>query len=756
MPDEMPKGEREPTFSDVVAGEFVEAGEESQATPKEEGAGETVPVPEADEGKAEDWQRFVDAAKKLPQGSARHGLYDHAREVLVTELNRAVLSGDDKRIAEIAEKLDEVYGLMETGSAGQKKETKPGEVNLVEIQRQSEYVINPMNFPDIRKQRAAAQRWLGQFAGKPGITKDIVDGVRDVLSLEPGKVSEVEMSEETKESIEIDIRMAMIEELAERAHANMDVAVSFGSFILAQARKYGYGKTRFPKTYEDEFKNEYLARAELAAISSFWDGIAGQLSADSDPYKDMSVGKIDSCLKLSRDSYKWLTGPGRKLKYREDDGGEREVPDFRVEMDKAANLFYGEMINRRLNLWKVRGEDKIAKITEYANTSGIDFDALILMWNLADAECWQAKIQQGFFNHPAFRLVKPSEQRDFQSRQGWAVTGGNRLWVDRRRKLKGGIPAETELDVYNDECIKLAKVGFESWTKFVPKLDSAGNQEVGDDGKLKFITMPDLLSGEQALGGGNYLELLGVMVRHVAFVDDFLPQKEVMTSISKGAAAWAAIEAIGKTEPKQLAPKMLSDIRNKMELALFRLKEGNSADLRMEAARQETGRHLLEWSKTFLWLPSWDNPAHDDETTVATAANWLDLFQAVVTAYNSDAEWGEYIGYGMGRINYVSGLAVDSQVDAENKDLQVKTRTGPTAEAKKAARSYLEWFDKLEETHAGIARGKDRDRKPFVTESRKKQDDTDLSKYKVVYWMTSAPMPGFLFGSDRRWWLRKS
>ena len=78
--------------------------------------------------KVENWQKFVDAANKLPEGKARHGLYDHAREALTTELNRAVLSGDDKRIAEIAEKLDEVYGLMETGSAGQKKETKPGEV----------------------------------------------------------------------------------------------------------------------------------------------------------------------------------------------------------------------------------------------------------------------------------------------------------------------------------------------------------------------------------------------------------------------------------------------------------------------------------------------------------------------------------------------------------------------------------------------------------------------------------------------------
>lgn len=727
--EELPKIE-EP---ELIEGEFVEV-EEAPSSQKGEKAGGNGGV---------SWENRFKMAQELDDPEA----YRLAIEAAEVALSQAMDDGAIEEYRRIKGSLD----AMRT-----KLQTAPLEVtNVVEIHRQMEYVINPMNFSDVRKQVAAAQRWLGQFAGKPGVTKEMEDGIRDVLSLEPGKISEVEMGGEMKGRIEVDIRMAMIEELSERAHANMDVAASFGSFILAQARKYGYGKTHFPAKYEEEFKKEYSARAELAAISSFWDSIAGQLSADSDPYKDMSVGKIDGCLKLSRDSYKWLTEPGRSLKYREDNDELREVPDSMAEMNKAAKLFYTEMVGKKLNLWKVRGEDKIAKITEYANTTGIDFDALILMWNLADAECWQARVQQEFFNHPAFRLVKPAEQRDFQSRQGWAVTGGNRLWVDKRRSLGGAVPATAEVDIYDAECVKLAKVGFESWTKFTPKLNAVGEHEVGDDGKPKYITMPDLLSGEQALGGGNYLELLGVMVRHVAFIDDFLSQKEVMTSISKGAAAWAAIEAIGGTKPKELTPEMLGKLRGKMELALFRLKEGNSADLRMEAAQQETGKYLLEWSKTFLWLPSWDNPAHTDENTVATVAGWLDLFQAVVTAYDKDKEWGEYVGYGMGKTNYTSGLAVEDQADAENKELVKKTRMGPTDEAKSAAKEFLDWFDKLEETHAGIVRGKDKNRKPFVTEGRKKQDDTDLSKYKVVYWTTSAPMPRLLFGVDRRWWLGK-
>lgn len=728
--DELPSTEE----AEFIEGEFVETDQEGG---------------NASKGKETSWENRFRVAQQLDDSEA----YKLAIEAAEEALRRAMDLGEIEEYRRINGAIDAMRAKLKAASA-------PEVANIVEIQRQLEYVLNSMNFPDLRKQRAAAQRWLGQFSSAQGVTKEMEDGVRDVLSIEPGKVSEVEMKDQTTiERIEVDIRMAMIEELAERAHANMDVAASFGSFILAQARKYGYGKTYFPKKYEDEFKKEYFARAELAAISSFWDSIAGQLSADSDPYKDMSVGKIDNCLKLSRDSYIWLTKSGKMLKYRGKDEEKPEViPDFRFEMERAAGHLYQEIVNKRLNLWKVRGEDKIAKISEYEKTTGIDFDALILMWNLAEAECWQAKIQQTFFNHPAFRLVNPAEQRDFQSRQGWPVTGGNRLWAERRRELKGGVPAGTDIEtsVYEKECIKLAKVGFESLTKFIPKLDSSGIQERDDKGKPKYVIMPDLTSGVQALEHGIYLKLLGNMVRHESFMDDFLPQTEVMTSISKGAAAWAAIEAIGSTKPKELAPEMLFKLRGKMELAFFRLKEGNSADLRMEAARQETGSFLLEWAKTFLWLPSWDNPAHIDEKTVASAADWLDLFQAVATAYNDDTEWGEFVGYGMGRINYASGLAVKSQIEAENKELRTKTRTGPTVEARSAARGFCEWFDKLEETHAGIARGKDKERKPFVTESRKKQDDVDLNKYKSVYWMTSAPMPSIMFGPDRRWWLKRS
>lgn len=730
--EELPKiGEPE-----LIEGEFVEV-EETPSSQKGEKAGGNGGV---------GWENRFKMAQELDDPEA----YRLAIEAAEVALSQAMDDGAIEEYRRIKGSLDAMRTKLQTAA--------PEATHVVEIQRQMEYVINAMNFPDARKQTAAAQRWLGQFAGKPGVTKEMEDGVRDVLSVEPGKVSEVEIGDPaTRERIEIDIRMAMIRELSERAHANMDVAASFGSFILAQARTYGYGKTHFPSKYEEEFKKEYSVRAELAAISLFWDSIAGQLSADSDPYKDMSVGKIDSCLKLSRDSYKWLTEPGKRLKYREKKGDEIEVvPDIRAEMNRAAKLFYEEMVGKRLNLWKVRGEDKIAKLTEYSNKTGINFDALILMWNLADAECWQAKVHNAFFDHPAFRLVKPAEHRDFQSRQGWAVTGGNRLWVYRRRELRGGVPAESELNVFEKECDKLAKVGFEAWTKFIPKLNAAGEQEIGDDRKPKYITMPDLVSGEAALANGNYLDSLGKMLCHPVFVDDFLPQKEVMVSISRGAAAWAAIEAIGATKPKELTPELLGKLLGKMELALFRQKEGDSADLRMEAARQDTGRYLLEWVKTLLWLPSWDNPAHESETTVAAAADWLDIFQAVATAYDSNAEWGNYIGYGTGRINYISGLAVKDQTDAEKKDLTVKTRFGPTPEAIDAARGFLKWFDKLEETHAGIARGKDRDRKPFMTESRKKQEDVDLNKYKSIYWMTNMPLPSFMFGQDRRWWLRRS
>lgn len=63
--------------------------------------------------KVENWQKFVDAANKLSEGKARHGLYEQARQALTSELSKAVVRGNDKRITEIAEKLDEVYRLME-------------------------------------------------------------------------------------------------------------------------------------------------------------------------------------------------------------------------------------------------------------------------------------------------------------------------------------------------------------------------------------------------------------------------------------------------------------------------------------------------------------------------------------------------------------------------------------------------------------------------------------------------------------------
>ncbi len=690
-------------------------------------------------GKIEVWQKYVDAANKLPLGKAREVLYEQARQALTTELNNAAMAGDDNRVAEIAGKLDQVYGLME---AKQGQAVKPGEASLSEINRQMEAIVNPPQFTDPKKLRAAAQRWLNQFrtATATGVTPDMVKIVEDVLNTDPRKAAEVEITEEDK----LGIRAAMISYTGNLS-ANSEPEMSFRSFLNEQANRFGFGR-HFEQKEEAELKEEFLARAELATVTAFWDGIAGSLNPDVDPYKEMTAGRIDNCRKLSRDTYMWLAKPKREMKYKS--GEIKEVDDFRSQIDQSAKVLFDRINSGDINLWTTRGQDRINKIEELAKEVHLNEDAVRLAWQLAEAECWVATKNNPFLQHPAFRLVRFAEYRGFRSAQNMPVPGGMRLWVEKRGK-SSGLP---DSSVYNPEGEQFSKVGHESWFKFVPGTNDDGTPALDDAGKRKVFIMPDLQGGKAAVEGGQYLSTLyTLMTTNPDFSDIHLPQTEVMTSLVKGSAVFNSIEEVGKADPKQLSPKSLRSVRDSMVLALLRFKEGRGVPERMAAARVETGARLVEWSKTLLWLPSWDNPAHTDESTVMSTATWFELFQSVMTAYDGDKEWGEFIGFGMGEINERTNLAVLNEKQARDKTVVTKTRSYPTPAAAAAARNFEKWFEGNFYKHTNILRGKDKTRRPFMTKSRQNQDMIDLGKFDPSYWDSTRPA---FFGYERRWWLK--
>ena len=649
-------------------------------------------------------------------------------------------------------------------------------VDVVEANRQLELIYSNL---DTRGKLLAAKRWKDKYGSLPE-TADMESQIDEILSLDPEKISEVEMGEEEqKEKIKTDVRMAMILELSEKVSSNMNIPGSFDQFVRAQTARYGMGKNHFPKEYESELKKEFYARAELSSVLSFWDDLAGTQSTEVDTFKDMTTAKIDQCKKLSRSTYEWLSEQ-KNVTYKKVEG--LENTEGRVELREQMNIVSGEiytkMMRRDFDVWTTRGEDRGKIISDLALSLGVSIDSIRLSWQLAEAECWAARMNVGFVSHPAGRVFIPSEYRDFWTRNG-SPLGGSRLWQEYL-STHGNVYPESmeapysalgygEKGVYDSEVRRLGRTGFEAWIVRIVDtekengyIDNRYNSGLRDGviplfsdrggapAELQDIVrtsteifrvvtkegvalnmMPEtsevsgginklkkqpneayFVGGERALLAGKYFSCMEALVKQPGLLDVDLPQSVVMADLSKGAAVISAMDALGKVDATKASAKELTTLRNALVSLNFRFQSNDLVDrpedkksnrlVRVKDQRQEwaissgtkermskskarVGEMMEQWTRSYIWLLSWQNPAHESEEKVVNMESWVYLARDLVIAKDSIKQWGQYLGFGYGN--------TDADEKAVNPDGTPRQNT--TKEMNKAAEEYVRWFDKL-------------------------------------------------------------
>ncbi len=711
-------------------------------------------------------------------------------------------------------------------------DSKKEPVDTVEINRQLEYVLNPINFPDIKKQRAAAERWLKEFDGKAPVEK--ITLARSVMvDVEPEKISEVdaEPGSEIRAKMEIDMRMAMIDEMNERVRSTIDIASSFDNFIARQARNYGYGKTHFPKEFQEELKIEYFARAELAAGMAFWDE-----NGDS---KDL-LKSLDRMRTLSTSTYRWLAQEKKGIGYKTTGEIERKTEvELRGEMNTVAQKLYVKMMTEGgFNIALIRGEDRLSKIKELAIELNVSIDAVKLTWQLAETECWAARRPIGFVGHPLGKVVLAAEARDFKTRKGLSVIGGTRLWgeylKDHGNVYPEGLQGQFSTlgaareSVYEKEGKRLARVGFEAWTVKISDAKDKNGQPIdprcgngvrdgiislysekggfpvewkefsenhpdkgsykipkkGDkpahivsvepkkglskavkelnkevhklvDGKDKNTNIKldknSFAGGEKALLAGQYFTCMEWLVNQPGFEDYYCPSNLMKGDMIKGAAALEAMEALGNIEVGKASVKELRDLREALVAVQFRFQSndlidrgGKKREVRVKGKSQEweipsgtqekftkarikVGEMMEEWTRSYVWLLSWENPSRTSENQVTPMGDWIRLARSVAQTYDTNHQWGDFVGYGYG--NYDGN---ELAVDEEGKPRQKRTE-----EMKQAAEGYTKWFNK---TFFQVAEKVLKRRIPFMTSKQRiDKEITELREYNMnpFFWKGS-------------------
>lgn len=680
---------------------------------------------------------------------------------------------------------------------------------------------------DPRKARRDKVDWLREYEGKPGVDKAKTAEVRKSLNLtgaDMGKQTELNASvkdelgklSEESEKLRTEIRMAMIKDIGDKMSA--DPENKFDSFYKVQVGRYGGPyKNHFDIDYEVELREEYTARAELAHVMNYWD--SGPKMVEED---------LKRCSLLSKSTYEWLARE-KVLGYKKEEHVEivEGGNELREQMDKVATDLYGKMMRGELDTWIIRGEDRLAKYDELARELKVSIDAVRLTWQLAEAECWQARMRITHISHSAGKLVVASDYRDFATRKAKDVPGSTRLWIEWLRDHENVYP-EAGKDIYKNEGRRLARVGFEAWViRVVDDKEKKNGKEVLKDhrnekyrdgvvflfsegggtpaflGKLGadlFITgkkgqgvnvdnllfesgcqkilsaesdqekrkklsekLESVLGGERALIAGEYLQRLEALLAQPGFGDVDLPQKITMDDLSRAASVHEAIEAFGKIDATKATTEELEKLRRALEGQYFRfqsndlirrldadgkdnskrtivIKEGISGEEsvnewtipgsneRMAKARIRVGELMEEWSRTFVFLMSWENPSHKSEGRVVGMRDWIYLAREIARAYDSQHQWGSYIGYGYG--NY------DKNELATLTDGKT-SRIGPTTEMKVAAERYRKWFDFAFYRNRKIVKGK---KFNFtVTKVRADKEANELGEYSegFVFWRGS-------------------
>ncbi|KKQ33701.1 MAG: hypothetical protein UW41_C0031G0003 [Candidatus Collierbacteria bacterium GW2011_GWC2_44_18] len=771
-------------------------GEEPEVVP----GGVVEPIPEAPvvEAAVEKWQTKLNQTLEIINDYP----IEEQRQALIN-LKKDMVKG-----LAPAELLNSVVALLESPEL-----VAQPVIDIPEAQRQLEMVYNN---PDARARQQAARRWRDRFGSRIG-TEDMDRQIEEILNIEPEKISEVEMGdEEQSKKIKTDVRMAMIVELSEKVSSNMNIPSSFDQFLRSEASRYGMGKNHFPKEYEAELKKEFYARAELASVLSFWDDLAGTQSSEVDTFKDMTSSKIDQCKKLSRSTYEWLSEI-KNITYRKIEGLENVEGgiELREQMNIVSAELYIRMMRRDLDVWTTRGEDRGKIINDLALGLGVSIDSVRLSWQLAEAECWAARMNVGFVSHPAGRVMIPSEYRDFWTRNG-SPLGGSRLWQEYLSTHGNVYPKSLEAPysalgygekgVYDSEVRRLGRTGFEAWIVRVVDtekenryIDNRYNSGLRDgviplfsdrggapaelqdlmrinneifrvvtkdgvvlsmmpetsevvDGVSKLKKQPDealFVGGERALLAGKYFTCMEALVSQPGLLDVDLPQSVVMADLSKGAAVIMAMDALGKVDATKASSKELATLRNALVSSNFRFQSNDLVDrpegqnsnriIRIKNRRQEwiigsgtkermskskarVGEMMEQWTRSYVWLLSWQNPAHQSEGSVVGMANWVILARDVVLALDTNKQWGEYVGYGYGNTD-----ANELAVEADG-----RPRKNPTVESKLAAQEYTGWFDTL--FYKVIDQLKAKKIKFTTTVARiKKEADTDGERMQYSY-----------------------
>lgn len=522
-----------------------------------------------------------------------------------------------------------------------------------------------------------------------------------------------------------DIREQMIEKFKSySANSTEQIKRDFETFLNQQKYRLSKLAGKFSDQVESELRAEFTARAELSAVSKFWDG-ARTMNKDKKALDEISSNQIDNCIRLSRQTYIWLAKT-QELDYLERDDVGKMLPETRkkslnVGIDLALKDIH-EQIQSKLNMWSVSTEEALKEKLDEIVLRGkgtISLDAARLAWQLATAECWGADRNDGWISHPVFKLVHPAEWRSFMARNGAPIPGGSRLWVEYKQRHAGMTPDQPMSDsLFASETPKMARVGYETWVD-------------GDDGKA-------------AVRNGNYLRELEKKLIS-GFTDANLPQTAVMTDLSKANACWSAMEELGKADVNKVSVDLLVKLRGSMNEVFFRQEnEGTSKD-KMILAKEKSGKLLNSFVKDLIWQVSWSNPNNDQEGEVASMGVLNKLVRDIVYSYIPvdesmrilHGEKGKYSRDGYGGFLGYGATRKESVVEIKN---------------------FLKWYNNIiiPETKQALVNGKKRGNdgnyyKNFSVTNKRR--DEDMKSEQLIEFLESKMFPVFNFGSGNKWWL---
>ncbi len=576
----------------------------------------------------------------------------------------------------------------------------------------------------MRLARETAEEAMKQAMQDGNFTEaDVIAKAIDTMQEQAGGL-EVRLSQQQKE----EIRGAMIDDVARLTDPEVAVRQpqnAFTNFNHEQTNRYaGLGKHFSPED-EREISIEFIARAELAVVQRFWDDISSKQSKEYDPFQEMSVSKIDSCPKISRNTYRWLASQKRNLSYITNERTRKEVRGgLTGEVDRSLAEIYNAIRNEdpteatnatlavdkkvKLNLWGLRGYDREKKIKGLATKAGVDDESVRLAWQIAMAECWSADQDFGLLSHPAFRLTHLDQWRATRYKLNMPVPGGARLayeYFDDPKHAK--TDDKTVLaGIFADEGTSLARVGFKTWSTPGAGEDAARSERY-------------LVSLLKEIEGGRYIDL-------------WLPQTAVMGTISNGAAVFKVIEEMGKIESAKLSAGSIAGLREKLVSVLVGLEDRTlEYGDKKKNINPLVGRMVDQWARSLIWVKSWANPETkmSNGADVVSGESMVAFFRELITLYDETTHTGEYIGYG---------------------------RT--PEEGRKAALDFLKWFDG---TRGKVITYLEYEKKyrPNMLPKKKKEDLAGIKTFKADYWFNRGLVigtPGLPIGrDDKRWWLRR-